>query len=325
MTPTRIGLIGRMAAGAREALGKRLRHPHEVFAIPDLARLDEFESQLRDAEVLTGWPLPMEVVRRAPALRLAQAFGAGVDGLRFDELGEGVRVANTFHHEAAIAEHVMMSMLILLRDPFGYDARLREGIWEGAAMWGDPPALRELRGSSVLLIGLGHIAREVAVRARAFAMRVLGASSSGRKIPAAEPVAWDKWEEALEIADFVVPTCPLTRETEGLIGAAQFERMKPSAYLVNISRGRVVEEEALYQALESSRIAGAAIDVWYQYPASKDERRPPSQFPFEKLPNVLMTPHNCGWTDRTLEGRVIDVAENINRLAEGRPLINVLR
>jgi phosphoglycerate dehydrogenase-like enzyme len=314
-----------MAAGGRDGLAQRIRAPHELIAIPDTSRLDEFTAELEAADVLTGWPLTMEVVRRAPNVRLVQAFGAGVDGLRFDELADGVRVANTFHHEAAIAEHVMMAMLILSRDPFGDDARLRQGNWERSVIWGDPPVLRELRGRSVLLIGIGHIAREIAVRARAFSMRVLGASRGGTRIPAAEFVAWDRWQDALEQADFVVPTCPLTPETDGLIGAAQLARMKPSAYVVNISRGRVVEEQAIYEALESGRIAGAAIDVWYNYPPSKDAVCPPSKYPFHELRNVLMTPHNCGWTNRTLEGRIADVAENINRLVDGRPLINLLR
>jgi phosphoglycerate dehydrogenase-like enzyme len=325
MSAISIGLIGRMASGGREELAKRIRVPHEIFAIPDTSRLDEFGDDLQKADVLSGWPLTMEVVRRAPNVRLVQAFGAGVDGLRFDELGPDVRVANTFHHEAAIAEHVMMAMLILSRMPFEDDARLREGNWERSVIWGEPPVLRELRGQSMLLIGIGHIARELAVRARAFAMRVMGASRSGTKIPAAEHVPWERWEDSLAEADFVVPTCPLTPETEGLIGAAQIERMKPSAFLINITRGRVVDEEALYEALRTGRIAGAALDVWYQYPAAKEEIKQPSRFPFHELPNVFMTPHNCGWTNRTLAGRIVDVAENINRLAEGRPLINVLR
>ena len=86
-----------------------------------------------------------------------------------------------------------------------------------------------------------------------------------------------------------------------------------------------MHEQALYNALGRGRIAGAAIDVWYRYPAAKQESQVPSNFPFQELSNVLMTPHNCGWTDRTLEGRVLDVAENINHLAEGCELINVLR
>jgi phosphoglycerate dehydrogenase-like enzyme len=325
MNPIRVALIGRMASGGQDELARRLRVPHEIFAIPDTTRLDEFAADLESAEVLTGWPLTMDVVRRAPNVRLVQAFGAGVDGLRFEELDSAVRVANTFHHEAAIAEHVMMAMLLLSRRPLDDDARLRQGNWERSVIWGEPPVLRELRGQSVLLIGIGHIARELAVRARAFAMRVMGASRSGTKIPAAEHIPWDRWQDALGEADFVVPTCPLTPDTEGLIGAAQLERMKPSAFLINITRGRVVEEEPLYEALRTGRIAGAALDVWYQYPSAKDETRLPSRFPFHELPNVFMTPHNCGWTDRTLAGRIVDVAENINRLAEGRPLINLLR
>ena len=136
---------------------------------------------------------------------------------------------------------------------------------------------------------------------------------------------WTGWETRLAEADFVVPCCPLAPETTHLIGATQLLRMKPTAFLINISRGKVLDEEAVYHALRDSRIAGAAIDVWYQYPAEETGRVLPSRFPFHELDNVFLSPHNSGWTRRTVAGRCEDIAENINRLAEGRPLINVLR
>jgi phosphoglycerate dehydrogenase-like enzyme len=314
---------------ASEACGQvvaRLRGPHEVLAVTDVSRVDDHAADLVRTDVLSGWPLTMEMVRRAPKVRLLQAFGAGVDGLRFDELPPHVQVANTFHHEAAIAEHVIMSMLILSRDPFDDDARMRRGDWDRSVVWGERPVMRELTGRSVLLIGLGHIAREVAMRAKAFRMRVVAASRTATEAPFVdEIVPFERWREKLPDADFIAPTCPLTPETEGLIGARELAMMKPQAVVINVARGKVVEEQALYDALKFRRIAGAAIDVWYQYPSSKQETRYPSRLPFHELPNILMSPHNCGWTNATLDGRIEDVAENINRLAEGRPLLNRLR
>jgi phosphoglycerate dehydrogenase-like enzyme len=173
--------------------------------------------------------------------------------------------------------------------------------------------LRELFGETLLLIGAGHIGREVESRAKAFGMRVLLARRG------------DPWRDWLSGIDWLVPTCPLTPETTGLIGAAEFARMKSTARLVNITRGRVVDEQAAYEALRDRRIAGAALDVWYRYPTQPDDECLPSQYPFHELDNVLLSPHNSGWTNRTIMGRVEDIADNIARLRRGEPLGNRLR
>ena len=315
-----------MAAWCEEEIGRRLRCPHRMTVVEDVGRLEQHEQELAEADVLVGWPLTQAVAQRAINVKLVQVSGAGVDGLRLDLLPKGVRVANTYHHEVAIAEYVIMAMLMLKRQPAAYDARLRAGDWDGSCIWGATPVLEELHGARLLLIGTGHIAHEVAVRARAFGMRVSAISRSPRAADEYDEVSgWDRWPDILGEADFVVPCCPLTPETEGLFGERQFALMKRSAYLINMTRGRVVEEAALYETLKQRRIAGAAIDVWYAYPSDPDERRPPSRFPFHELDNVLMSPHNCGWTRRTIMNRVEDMAENINRLAEGRELINLVQ
>lgn len=323
-------LLGRMASWCEPELARRLRSvPHTLTAIPDVRHIEQHSAALSAAHVLVGWPLTDAIISRAPNLRLVQASGAGIDGVDLDRLPPGVRLANTFHHEVAIAEYVLMAMLNLARRPHSYDANLRAGNWDGSCIWGETPVLHELRGATVLLIGLGHIAREVAIRARAFAMRIVGVSRHPEKLKAPhlydELVPWAAWKERVSEADFLVPCCPLTPETEGLINAEVYALMKSTAYVVNITRGRVLEEEATYQALLHHRIAGAAIDVWYQYPSDPVEPRLPSRFPFHELSNVLLSPHNSGWTMSTIMGRVEDIAANITRLAEDRPLLNLLK
>lgn len=323
----RVVLLGKMACWCEAEIRARLRHPHEIIALPEGAGAPQAAATIASAEVIVGWPLTEAMAKQATRLRLLQASGAGVDGLSLDQLPASVRVANTFHHEVAIAEYVLMMMLCLARRPSDYDARLRRGNWEGSCIWGETPVLEELYGKTVLLLGLGHIAREVAQRAAAFGMHITGAT---RRPHSAEGlytrvVSWAEWEAELAHADFIVPTCPLTPETTGLLGAAQFARMRPSAYLINITRGRVVDEQALFDALQSRRIAGAAIDVWYQYPSTPDTPCLPSRLPFHELDNVILSPHNSGWTRRTIMGRIEDIAENINRLVEGGELINVVR
>jgi phosphoglycerate dehydrogenase-like enzyme len=127
----------------------------------------------------------------------------------------------------------------------------------------------------------------------------------------------------LRRSDYVAITAALSGETRGLIGARQLSLMKPTAYLINVGRGEIVNQAALYQALAARTIAGAALDVWYRYP---QDGRPtfPGDFPFHELPNVLMTPHVSGWTEGMLRERSKVIAENIARTVKGQPPLNLL-
>ncbi len=322
----RVVLLGGIAALGEPLIRSRLQCDCELAVVRDPSPVGPYRELFENADVIVGWPLSAEITAAARNVKLIQVAGAGVDGVPFDRLPPGVTVANTFHHESSIAEHIVMAMLWLLRRPTDYDRRLRQGRWEGSCIWGLPPALPVLEGKSALLIGLGHIAREVARRLRPFGVSVT-AVSRDPTTPAPDVdlrVGYDAWEDHLPHADFLIPCCPLTPETDGLIAAPQLARMKPDSFLINAARGRIVEEKALYEALRDGRIAGAAIDVWYQYPADPQQPCYPSQYPFHQLPNVLMTPHLSGWTWATVEGRMRDIAENINRLAAGAPLINVV-
>jgi phosphoglycerate dehydrogenase-like enzyme len=128
--------------------------------------------------------------------------------------------------------------------------------------------------------------------------------------------------DLLAEADILVIALPLTRRTRGLIDAKAIGGMKPGSFLVNISRGEVVDEAALYEALAGKRLGGAAIDTWYRYPTAESPEVLPSQrFPFEKLDNLVMSPHRAGFSEGELP-HLADAAENLNRLAAGRPLIN---
>jgi len=319
-------LVGRMASGFARDLTRRIRHAHTLTQVPDAARIEEFTAEMAAAEVLVGWPLTDALIARAPNLKLAQASGAGLDGLDPARLPPGVRLANTFHHEAAIAEYVLMAMLYLTRKPHAYDALLRHGNWRDSCIWGERPVLRELRGQTAMLLGIGHIAREVALRAKAFGVRLIGVSRREEAEPHFdEVIPWSNWRERLPETEFLIPCCPLTPETEGLVNADVYARLPNSAHVINMARGRVLDEEATYEALRSGRIAGAALDVWYQYPTAENEPQFPSRLPFHELPNVLMSPHNSAWTLPTIEGRIEDIAENINRLVEGRELLHRLR
>jgi phosphoglycerate dehydrogenase-like enzyme len=133
----------------------------------------------------------------------------------------------------------------------------------------------------------------------------------------------DELGSVLEDADFAVVAVPSSPETHGLIGAPELERLGADGYLVNVARGDVVEERALYEALRDGTIAGAAIDVWYRYPRGGAQTLP-SEYPFHELDNVLMAPHVSGRTTGTQERRAAFLTEQLRRLEDGRPLENVL-
>ena len=131
----------------------------------------------------------------------------------------------------------------------------------------------------------------------------------------------DALDDVLRQSDYLAITLSLNETTRGLIGARELASMKPSAFLVNVARAQIVDEEALYHALAKHVIAGAALDVWYRYP-TKPGATLPANHPFHELPNVLMTPHLSGWTEGMLQARAKVIAENIRRVAREEPPLN---
>ncbi len=275
---------------------------------------DELEARIADAHVLVVSGLWRdELIERAPKLRFIQSIGAGVDQFDRDALrARGVRLASAQGvNERAVAEHAMALILALMRHlPAARDDQRRRH-WRG--MISDPARREdELGGKTLLIVGLGRIGSRLAALARAFGMQVIGAKRDPATGAAAadQVVAQDRLADVLPQADIVALTCPLTPQTEKLIGESALRLMKPSAYLVNVARGRVVDEPALIAALEAGRIAGAALDCTVEEPL------PPSS-PLWGLDNVLITPHTAGET-RRYEDNVIDVlTENLERLWRG--------
>ncbi len=218
-------------------------------------------------------------------------------------------------------------MLAVSRSFLRLDARLRRGEWESQwAAGSTPPPWPELSGKTVGILGYGRIGQAVARRARAFEMAVWAIRRGSTQAAAVAPDFLggpDALDEILRRADYLVITLPLTPESRGLLGQRELSLMKPSTVLVNVARAEIVDEEALYRALTEGTIAAAALDVWYQYPAGPGATLP-ARHPFHELPNVLMTPHVSGWTEGMLEARASLIAENIRRVSEGEPPLNLI-
>jgi phosphoglycerate dehydrogenase-like enzyme len=298
-----IVFVGNIASCGMDAFSRHLKTPHRLLTYP---------CDLAEAEALVGSPISRRMIEQATKLRLVHAAGAGCDGIALDALN-GIPVCNVFHHERAIAEYVMMTILALERNLFRQDRDLRQGLWAGSCVQG-PPLATEVIGKTLGILGFGHIGQEVARLAKAFDMEIRSLRSGHSRA---------ELETLLEASDFLVLACPLTRQTRGLIGPGELARMRPTASLINVARGEVVDESALYEALRDRRIRSAAIDVWYQYPKDGVPRMP-SRFPFDQLDNVILTPHCSAWTERVVALRFADIAANIDRLVAGEPLWNML-
>jgi D-2-hydroxyacid dehydrogenase (NADP+) len=281
------------------------------FAVRDPETL---ERRVGEADVLVISGLWHNgLLDRAKNLRFIQAIGAGTDQFPHDELAKrGIRLASARGvNYRAVAEHAMALILALSRRlPEARDNQAKR-VWRG--MIGDPDQREDELGSKTLLvIGLGQIGGRLAQLAKAFDMRVVGL----RRDPAAGRGAADavhamsEFKSLLPEADFVALTCPLTKETEKLIDAEALSLMKHSAHLVNVARGRVVDEVALVEALAARRIAGAGLDVTAEEPLAASS-------PLWGMEQVLITPHTAGET-RHYEDNVIEILrDNLGRLRRG--------
>jgi phosphoglycerate dehydrogenase-like enzyme len=263
--------------------------------------------------------------RAANALRLIQITGAGTNQIDFAAVPPGTVVCNARGHGDSIAEYVLMMLLSLNRDLVRMDRRLRAGDWSDR--WPRGPH-RDLKGRTLLLIGYGVIGQAVARVVAPLGMRIIAVTRNPKlkldgERSGVEHRGFGELRQRLSEADFVVVAVPLNAETEGLIGATEFAAMRDDAYLINVARGDVVDERALYDALQTRSIAGAAIDVWYRYPAT-GEGGPAANLPFHELDNVLMTPHIAGWTTGTFAHLFAVIDQNLHRLINDEPLLNVV-
>lgn len=279
---------------------------------------EQLDEAIAQAEVLcvSGLWRP-ELLDRAGRLRLIQATSAGVD--QFDAgvlAAKGVRLCSARGVNApSVAEHALALMLAIVRQlP---QARDRQGkkAWRGMI---SDRALREgeLNGKTLVIVGYGAIGRRIATLARAFGMDVVAVSrsvvESSEDIRIARPAELPR---LLPGADMVCLSCSLNESTRGLFDRGMFLRMKPSAWLLNLSRGAVVVEADLIEALRSGKIAGAALDCFEPEPLATTS-------PFWIMPNVIVTPHTGGETNQ-MERRFMDLLlENIARLHHGDELLN---
>lgn len=277
-------------------------------------------AELPNADAYVGLRFDEAMGFAATRLRLLQATSTGTEHLRLGTLRPGVSVCNVHGHERSIAEFVAMATVALHRQTMARDAALRSGRWMSPLFGLSSPPMHNVEGRLVGVVGFGHIGREVGQLAAALGMRVRAITRSpGNHRPPDWLSQLDPLDALIELfaaSDVVVLAVPLTDALEGFVGAAELAALGPDGYLINVGRGELVQELALYEALRTGTIAGAALDVWYRYPENRADVMP-SVYPFHELDNVLMSPHVSGAAEETFQTRARLIAENICRLVAG--------
>jgi len=300
-------------------MSERIRQRWPEMRVVHLPNYDRVPEELPDADIFIGASLRADQFAWAKKLRWIHSTAAGVNQLMYPELRQsGITITNASGvHSIPMVEHIMGVLVAMARRFPDMLRQQREHLWSQQEVWDRTPRPRELHGRVLLLVGFGTVGQEVAKMAKAFGMTIRAVTRSGRgdanlaqKIyPASE------LNKALREADYIVLAAPETAETHHMIGAAQFQAMKPDAYFVNMARGSLVDEAAMIETLRKHRIAGAALDVTSQEPL-------PSESPLWDLENVFITPHLSASTENLWIRQTDLVMENLERWFAGRELRN---
>ena len=319
----KVAFAGSFATRIAEPVQVQLSLPCEVITGDEAAIIP----QLADVDVLVSMGFTADMAEAAPRLRLVQVPGAGLDRIDRGALRPDTHLANAYGHEAGIAEYIIGTMIALTRQFGRLDASLRQGHWESqwAIRTAAPPLWPEMSGKTLGILGFGHIGQALARRA-AFDMKVCAVRRQAQTDPPSGVsfiAGPERLDDVLRQADYLAVTLSLSPATRNLIDDRRLRLMKPTAFLVNVARAEIFDEAALFAALQSGRIAGAALDVWYRYPTSA-EPTPPASFPFHELDGVIMTPHISGWTEGMLDARATLIATNIARIENGEPPLNAI-
>lgn len=298
---------------------ERTRQEGEVTTLDNWNRLSEpeMDSLLTEAEVLFAGNFPTEWLEKAPHLKWVQLASAGSDTVQragvFDLRPDLILTTSSGIHEVPISEHIVASILYFARRFYIAVRNQTLHKWQRYQAG-------EAYGNTVLLIGYGPIARRTTRLCKALGMRVLVVRASISEQQSGDEHV-DRYypdaqlDEAISQSDYIVVAAPRTPATEGMIGQAQFAAMKPTAVLINISRGALVDEDAMIAALKDGKIAGAGLDVFKQEPL-------PASSPLWDMPNVLITPHISGSNPHYNERATDIFTANLARYLKGEPLRN---
>ncbi|MGB9105155.1 MAG: D-2-hydroxyacid dehydrogenase [Terriglobales bacterium] len=301
---------------------ERLRQDFPGVEVVQRKEYGGIEDDLRDADIAITWSLRPEQFRAARKLRWIHSPAAAVHALLIPEIvASDVVVTNARDvHGPVVAEHAIALVLALakrLPSAFRYQ---QESTWAQDQIWRESPHPREIAGATLGLVGLGSIGLETAKRAAALGMKVIAVREHADKPHHAcvsKVFVPNELDEMLRVSDYVVLAAPLTPRTRAPINRDRLLQMKPDAYLINVSRGALIDQVSLLDALGQHRIAGAALDVFEKEPLPPDS-------PLWKMANVVITPHTAALTDKLWERHYVLISENLRRFLAGAPQLNIV-
>ncbi|MGA9353497.1 MAG: D-2-hydroxyacid dehydrogenase [Terriglobales bacterium] len=289
-----------------------------VVHLPDYKRLD---AELPDAEILMAWSIRPEQIKAARNLRWIHSPAAAVNQLMFPELVESEIVLTNARevHGPVVAEHVLALIFALAKKIPGSVELQQKHIWGQQILWDETPRVREVAGATLGLVGLGSIGRPLLRSAKALGMRVIAVREHPEKGSEGADLVFgpENIDELFRQADYVVLAAPVTDRTQSIANAARLALMKPTASLINVGRGPLVDEAALAVALREKTIGAAALDVFPKEPL-------PADSPLWDLPNLVITPHTAALTDRLWERHYTLFSENLRRYRTGQALVAVV-
>jgi phosphoglycerate dehydrogenase-like enzyme len=304
-----------------EWLATAIRQRYPAMTVVHLADYSRLDEEIGDANIFAGWSLRREQFARAHKLRWIHATAAGVNQLMRDDVRQSpVVITNSSGvMTTPMAEHTLGLILALARRLPSAVRYQQQRHWAQQDIWNETPHPMEINGRALVLVGFGAIGRELARRAAACGMNVIGVKRDPSRGGEGDDrvVGADQLDAVLPEADFVVLAAPMTPQTEHFFGRGQFAAMKTSAYFINIGRGSLVDTAALVAALEQGTIAGAAIDVAEVEPLAAES-------PLWRAPNLLITPHLSAASERLWHRHAALLLDNLERYFAGCPLRNVV-
>lgn len=301
---------------------ERVQRDFPRLQVVDLRGYEGIEQQISDADIAIAWSIRPEQFRLAEKLRWIHSTAAAVHQLMFPELiASDVVLTNARAvHGPVVAEHVI-ALIFALAKRIPQAVRLQyKHRWGQREMWESQPRPREVAGATLGLIGVGSIGRALARAASCLGMKVIAAREHPeKKAPAGVEQIFPpaQVDEVLALSDYVVLCAPVTPSTQGLINANRIAKMKPDACLINVSRGPLIDEGALIDALRLRKIGGAALDVFAAEPL-------PAESPLWDLDNLLITPHTASLTEKIWERQYALYVENLRRFLAGQPLLGLV-
>jgi phosphoglycerate dehydrogenase-like enzyme len=290
----------------------------KVVHLPDYKRVD---AEISDAEIGIAWSIRPEQIKAAKKLRWIHSPAAAVHQLIFPELvASDIVLTNAREvHGPVVAEHVIAQIFALAKKIPDSVRLQQKHVWGQQRMWDELPRVREVAGATVGLIGLGSIGRAVAKSAKALGMRVVAVREHPEKGSEGADVILGptQMHELFRQADYVVLAAPVTDNTTAIANFERLALMKPDACLINVSRGQLVDENALASALREKKIGGAALDVFPKEPLAAES-------PLWDVPGLLITPHTAALTDKLWERHYKRFSENLRRYLSGEVLLGVV-